>query len=157
MEKIIDYDDPFTRKHLSDHDYIYDETKHVDFVSFLKDGTSFDGDNFIRKSIKSKINSYKSQDKKSKKYDELKFITYEQLIDKLSGCRLTCYYCGITTLLVYKNKKETKQWSLERLNNNLGHYDSNTCISCLKCNLERRNSNYEYFKFSKTLCVQKLE
>ena len=157
MDKIIDYDDPFTRKNLSDIGYLYDKEKHVDFVSLLCNGTSFEGDKFIKQSIKNKINSYKSQDKKSKKYDELQFITYEQLIDKMSECRLSCFYCGITTLLVYKNKKETKQWSLERLNNNLGHYNSNTCISCLKCNLERRNSNYEYFKFSKTLCVQKLE
>ena len=157
MDKIIEYDDPYTRKHLSSNEYLYDHSKHVDFVSYLKDGIQFEGDKFIRQSIKSKISSYKSQDKKSKKYDESQFITYDQLIGKLSECNLVCYYCGITTLLVYKSKKETKQWSLERLNNNLGHYDSNTCISCLKCNLERRNSNYEYFKFSKTLCVQKLE
>lgn len=157
MDKIIDYDDPFTRKNLSNDESLYDNSKHVEFVSLLKNGDSFEGDKFIRQSIKNKISSYKSQDKKSKKYDENQFITYDQLIQKLSDCSLVCYYCGITTLLVYKSKKETKQWSLERLNNNLGHYESNTCISCLKCNLERRNSNHEYFKFSKRLCVQKLE
>jgi hypothetical protein len=157
MEKTIMYDDPYTRKHLSDLEYLYDSKRHAEFVSFLFNNLPFEGDKFIKQSIKTKISSYKSQDKKSKKYDEDQFITYDQLIEKLNNCKLVCYYCATTTLLVYKSKKETKQWSLERLNNNLGHYASNTCISCLKCNLERRNSNYEYFKFSKTLCVQKLE
>jgi hypothetical protein len=37
--------------------------------------------------------------------------------------------------------------------NNIGHYESNTCISCLKCNLQRRTDNYEYFKNGKQLKI----
>ena len=68
---------------------------------------------------------------------------------------LKCYYCNTDICLIYKNKNEKNQWSLERFNNNLGHYASNTCISCLKCNLQRRNDNHEYFKMSKNFVVTK--
>ena len=69
--------------------------------------------------------------------------------------KLKCYYCNDDLLLMYKNKNETKQWSLERFNNNKGHYSKNCCISCLKCNLQRRTDNHEYFKMGKKLSVIK--
>jgi len=46
---------------------------------------------------------------------------------------------------------------LERLDNNLGHYASNTCIACLKCNSKRRTDSHEYFKQGKQLQLIKLE
>ena len=57
---------------------------------------------------------------------------------------------------LYINKNETKQWSLERFDNNLGHYSSNTCISCLSCNLKRRTDNHEYFKMGKQMKINKV-
>ena len=57
--------------------------------------------------------------------------------------------------LIHKNKKEYLQWSLERFDNNLGHYNSNTCISCLGCNLQRRTDNHEYFKAGKQFSIKK--
>ena len=110
----------------------------------------------IGKEIRKKISSYKSQDKKNGKYDETKHITYEQLLQKLKFSELKCYYCNEHMFLLYKKRGEPMQWSLERLDNNIGHYDTNTCISCLKCNLQRRTSNYEYFKFSKNLTISKV-
>ena len=109
---------------------------------------------FIRE-IKKKLQSYKSQDKRSHKYDEAKHITLEELIDKLKKSELTCYYCNSNIYLIYKEKRNPLQWSLERFDNNIGHYANNTCISCLKCNLQRRTSNHEYFKYSKNLIITK--
>ena len=63
---------------------------------------------------------------------------------------LICHYCNEQVLLIYKNKKETNQWSLERLDNNLGHYQIKLLHCLFKCNLQRRRTNHEYFKFSKT-------
>lgn len=109
----------------------------------------------IRRELNKKISSYKSQDKKNGKYDEEQHISYEQLLEKLTSCKLKCYYCNSNLFLLYQKRGEPMQWSLERFDNNLGHYDSNTCISCLKCNLQRRTSNHEYFKFSKNLSITK--
>ena len=110
----------------------------------------------IRREINKKMSSYKSQDKKNGKYDEEQHISYEQLLEKLVSCELKCYYCNSMLFLLYQKRGEPMQWSLERFDNNLGHYDSNTCISCLKCNLQRRTSNHEYFKFSKNLSITKI-
>lgn len=110
----------------------------------------------IKREIRKKMSSYKSQDKKSGKYDDDQHISYEQLLEKLTSCQLKCYYCNSNLYLLYQKRGEPMQWSLERFDNNLGHYDSNTCISCLKCNLQRRTSNHEYFKFSKNLSITKI-
>ena len=78
------------------------------------------------------------------------------MIDKLYHCRLKCYYCQCDVCIIYDKKKTNHQWSLERFDNNLGHYNDNTCISCLKCNLQRRTNNHEYFKFSKQLKINRI-
>lgn len=110
----------------------------------------------IKREIGKKMSSYRSQDKKNGKYDDEQHISYEQLLQKLTSCQLKCYYCNSNLYLLYQKRGEPMQWSLERFDNNLGHYDSNTCISCLKCNLQRRTSNHEYFKFSKNLSITKV-
>jgi len=110
----------------------------------------------IKKEISKKMSSYRSQDKKNGKYDDKQHILYEQLIQKLTSCQLKCYYCNSNLYLLYQKRGEPMQWTLERFDNNLGHYNSNTCISCLKCNLQRRTSNHEYFKFSKNLSITKV-
>ena len=108
------------------------------------------------KEIRKKHSGYKSQDKLKHKYDETQHITLTELIDKMVESQLKCYYCNRDLLIVYNKKKESIQWTLERLNNNIGHYKENTCISCLKCNLGRRTENYEYYKKGKTMILQKL-
>lgn len=105
------------------------------------------------KEIKKKLSSYKSQDKQKNKFDEEKMITYNEIIKKLYDCELKCFYCQQNTIILFNKKREGIQWTLERLDNNIGHYDSNTCISCLKCNLQRRTDNYEYFKNGKQLKI----
>jgi len=106
--------------------------------------------------IKKKHSGYKSQDKQKHKYDVQKHITFNELIEKLIECKLKCYYCNKDMLLLYNKKKEGLQWTLERLNNNIGHYKDNTCISCLTCNLGRRTENHEYYKKGKTMILQKV-
>jgi hypothetical protein len=106
--------------------------------------------------IKKKHSGYKSQDKQKHKYDTQQHITFPELIKKLIDSNLKCYYCNKDMLLTYNKKKDGLQWTLERLNNNLGHYNDNTCISCLKCNLGRRTENHEYYKKGKTMILQKL-
>ena len=105
--------------------------------------------------LRKKHSSYKSQDKQHHKFDDQQHITLEQLIDKLVDCQLLCYYCQKPVSLVYHQRKDPRQWTLERLNNNLGHYTENTCIACLQCNLGRRTDNHEYYKKGKTMILKK--
>jgi hypothetical protein len=107
--------------------------------------------------IRKKHSAYKSQDKLKSKFDTDKHITFDEIIHKLYECKLKCYYCNCELYIVYNKRKQTSQWTLERFDNNKGHYADNTCISCLKCNLQRRTDNHVYFKQGKNLILKKLE
>ncbi len=125
-------------------------------IQQIQDGTMDEHAELCLKEIKKKHSSYKSQDKQKHKYDEEKHITLPELIQKLLDCRLKCYYCNKDMMLLYNKKKEQQQWTLERLNNHIGHYNQNTCIACLKCNLGRRTENHEYYKKGKTMILEKV-
>ena len=67
--------------------------------------------------IKTKICSYKQQDIVKKKLDEKQFVTFEEVIKLLKNCGLTCHYCSEHVFILYEKVRETKQWSLDRINN----------------------------------------
>ena len=51
--------------------------------------------------------------------------------------------------------REPKQWTLDRIDNDKCHSKDNTVIACLKCNLDRRVTNIDKFKFTKQLNIMK--
>tara|TARA_B100001063_G_C16485615_1_gene414813 strand:- start:58 stop:522 length:465 start_codon:yes stop_codon:yes gene_type:complete len=154
MKHII-FDDPY-KKNENYPNEIYDLSNQRQYINNLYHNINFHYKSIIMKHIKTKYSSYKQQDKYKNKLDINKHITLEELIKKIYDSNLKCYYCNEDIYLLYQNKKFNKQWSLERFNNNIGHYNDNTCISCLKCNLQRRNDNHEYFKFGKQLNIKKI-
>ena len=115
----------------------------------------FEGDESARKYIKKKISSYQMQDKKKNKLDISKFITYNELIEKMVASKMRCYYCCHQILLFYKHVREPLQWTLDRIDNTRGHNHDNIVLSCLKCNLERRTRDDQKFLFSKQMRVIK--
>jgi 5-methylcytosine-specific restriction endonuclease McrA len=103
--------------------------------------------------IKTKIQSYKQQDILKKIYDEQKFIHLEQVITLLQETKLKCHYCSCETYLLYELVREMKQWSLDRIDNNVGHNRDNLVMACLECNLKRRRTNKDSFMFTKNLKI----
>lgn len=132
----------------------YDISYQIYYIDNIYNDVSFESE--IHNELKKKYNSYKQQDKLKHRFNPELHITYKEMIDKLYHSRLKCYYCQCELCIIYDKKKINNQWSLERFNNNLGHYNDNTCISCLKCNLQRRTDNHEYFKFSKQLKINRI-
>jgi len=110
----------------------------------------------IKTELIKKLRGYKYQDIKKKKYDELNFITIDNLIEMLVICKLKCVYCKFDTELIYSTVRSKKQWTLDRIDNSYGHNNDNVKISCLKCNLDRRDINQTKFIFSKGLTITKL-
>jgi len=102
-----------------------------------------------------KLNSYKQQDNIKKRYDEVAFIKTIEVIDKLYECGLKCHYCNEKTYILYDLVRETKQWTLDRINNDIGHNADNVLISCLDCNLKRRRTSKDAFLFTKQLNIVK--
>lgn len=105
---------------------------------------------FIIQQIKQKLYSYKNQDQLKNIYNENNFInSIKYILKLLYDCNLKCFYCKNTVLLIYENAYEPKQWTLERINNNIGHNFDNICISCLKCNINRRTMLQKRYLFTK--------
>ena len=109
----------------------------------------------IKKEIIKKQGGYKQQDKKKNVYDEDKFIKCEKIYELLVKSGLKCNYCCNKVNILYDNYRDDNQWSLDRINNDIGHNTLNVCISCLKCNLQRRNKDYDKFKEGKELKIIK--
>jgi len=105
--------------------------------------------------IKNKISSYKQQDILKKKLQESSFVHFEQVIDLLKVCELKCHYCSEDIFILYEIVRELKQWSLDRINNNIGHNDGNLVVACLECNLKRRRTNKDAFMFTKNLVISR--
>jgi len=111
----------------------------------------------IMKQISKKISGYKQQDLLKKRYNETEFLDFENVINKLLDSELKCYYCKSNLLILYDIVRETKQWSVDRINNDVGHNKNNFHISCLDCNLKRRNKTDKNFLFTKQLNIVKKE
>jgi hypothetical protein len=105
--------------------------------------------------IKSKISSYKQQDILKKKLNEDTFVSFNDVIALLIESNMKCYYCACETYLLYEIVREMKQWSLDRINNEIGHNKNNLVICCLECNLKRRRTNKDAFFFTKNLKISK--
>lgn len=144
------------KKNIIDSEEIYETKNHLLYIDKIYNNVDFTHRSFIENEIKKKYSSYIQQDKKKRKYNDKRHITYNELIYKLFMSNLSCYYCNTIMNLVYNNKNNRSQWSLERLNNDIGHYCDNTCISCLDCNLKRRTSNHLYYRQYKTIIIKKI-
>lgn len=107
--------------------------------------------------IKTKLSSYKQQDILKKKFLPEDFVSYSDVITLLSQSNMKCYYCSCETYLLYEIVREMKQWSLDRINNDIGHNKNNLVICCLECNLKRRRTNKDAFFFTKNLKIQKMD
>ena len=136
-------------------DYLLNFRNHISIINQMYLNQSFKGDIHAKHEITRKLNSYKQQDIKKKKYTD-DFIEQPDLLEKLVISKLKCYYCKKKVLLLYENSREPIQWTLDRLNNDMGHTNDNVVICCLKCNLERRCLNDDKFLFTKQLRLIKL-
>ena len=133
---------------------VFDKSSQVEYLNKLYLGEIFNGFDFIKKEVERKIKGYKNQDVKKKKLGK-NLITYDQCLEKLVISKLKCYYCKQHCLLTYENVREEKQWTLDRLDNSQGHNKDNVVICCLKCNLKRRTTDDNKFKFSKQMRIIK--
>lgn len=134
---------------------VFDKLTQIEYLNKLFLEEKYDGMEFLKREVERKINGYKNQDIKKKILDENKIIKYGECLEKLVISKLKCYYCKKDCLLAYENVREEKQWTLDRLDNSIGHNKDNVVICCLKCNLKRRTLDDEKFKFTKQMRIIK--
>jgi hypothetical protein len=103
--------------------------------------------------LKNKLSSYKQQDIIKKKYNSQNFISFEETLLLLVESNLLCHYCHDEIYILYKQVREMSQWSLDRIDNEIGHDSGNLVIACLKCNLKRRRINKNSFMFTRNMII----
>lgn len=134
--------------------YTYNKQVQIVNMLFLKD-ENMEHKLFFEREITKKINSYKKQDINKDRYEADKLVSLDEVIEMLTTSKLKCNYCNDEVLLIYKNVREKKQWTLDRKNNDIGHNRGNVVISCLDCNLKRRCTDMKKFQFTKQLKIVK--
>ena len=128
--------------------FSYDDQ--LSLVNGLDETNTDDASKAILYEINKKISGYKQQDKKKGLYEEQVFIDLVDVIEKLRECLLRCHYCSKEMLVLYDMSRESRQWSVDRIDNDKGHNRGNYHVACLECNLKRRRTNDEKFLLSST-------
>jgi hypothetical protein len=115
----------------------------------------FKGSKKAEQLLHRKLSSYGQQDKKKHRYNEKEMINYDQLLEKMVVSKMKCHYCLHEVLLYYISSREPLQWTLDRIDNSLGHNNNNVVIACLQCNLQRRRQDDKKFLFGKQMNIIK--
>jgi hypothetical protein len=144
------------KKQFSKLDYECDQLEVI--TNIYNESTEDDSQKIIfLREINNKINGYKQQDICKNMLDIDNFVRLKDVIDKIYNSNLKCYYCSEPMLILYKYVKEKRQWTLDRINNDLGHTCNNVIVSCLECNLQRRRKTKDAFTFTKQLVLTRDE
>jgi hypothetical protein len=109
----------------------------------------------ITQQIRQKIYGYRGQDTEKCIFDIEKFIDIRGVLHLMKKSENNCYYCREPVHILYENVREPKQWTLDRIDNKLGHNTNNLLLACLTCNLRRRTMHTERYVFTKQLNITK--
>ena len=131
---------------------IYTREQEIEHINQLYLGTP---NRVLTPLIKKKLSSYRQQDRVKKRHNPEKLITLDETVELLVASQLKCHYCRQEVHITGDKRREKRQWTLDRIDNNLGHFGNNVIIACLDCNLKRRCINKEKFLFTKRLRVEK--
>ena len=152
-EKRSAYEDFLSSTGIKENELTYENQ--VSWINKMYMNENFQHDESIKKTIIKKVNGYKQQDKKKEIFDLNYFISIENVIEKIVVSKLKCYYCKEKMKIIYSDNREPTQWTLDRIDNDMGHNHDNVVMSCLQCNLKRRTTNMKKFLFTKQLKIVK--
>jgi hypothetical protein len=110
---------------------------------------------FFVSQIKGKIYGYSYQDEMKNKLSRDTFVDLSNVLQKLIDSNMECYYCRKKVKILYEYVREEDQWTLERIDNKMGHNNDNVEIACLSCNLRRRTMYHERYVFTKQMNIVK--
>ena len=127
-----------------------DEESQIQLEYLLNKNNSYKPD------ILSKLAGYKAQDVRNN-FNLESIITFDETVMKLLACQLTCHYCRTRVLISYHIIRHPLQWTLDRLDNEIGHEVANVVVACLQCNLQRKTMCSAKFLFTKQLNLTKLD
>lgn len=110
----------------------------------------------ILKHVTQKIAGYRSQDIKKSLYEPEQIVDIPYVLKTLENAENICYYCKKPVQVLYEKAREPTQWSLDRIDNSIGHNKENVVIACLQCNVGRKTMHQGRYAFTKQLVITKL-
>ena len=161
LKKIVEEKstEPKEKKKLVD-SFFYNKEMNDNVLEYLsqigKSSLTTETENEMCKNIQTKLNGYKNQDIKKTIHDDSLFVKSHQVVDLLMKQQMKCFYCNSMCLLFHKYVREKSQWTLDRIDNSKGHWIDNVILSCLECNLSRRNRNKDKFYQGKNMNIVKI-
>ncbi|GMF15815.1 unnamed protein product [Phytophthora lilii] len=87
-----------------------------------------------------RFNGYETQDTKARRDFNMSITHLNQLLRKQG---YTCYRCFC--------KLDVKNASADRINNSIGHIDGNIMMSCIACNVARKDMSPAAFRYQKII------
>ena len=95
--------------------------------------------NLLKSKVNTKIKAHKDFDNKhglSCKNEQV--VDYKWFKKQLDTQNKKCHYCSAEMKTVY-GPLDSKQFSIDRINDNFGHVKQNCVLSCLGCNRSKTN------------------
>ena len=105
--------------------------------------------------LRRKLSSYRNQDIEKGLWDEGGFVTLRETVQCMVQGGLQCHFCREGVKILYEECRDPLQWSLDRIDNTLGHVVGNVYVVCLRCNLRRRRQDHDRFYFTKRVVWKK--
>lgn len=154
------------KKHIYESDGIYIHDNQISLVNELNsnliENPSIKCSSLINpdakqlyKEISKKVSSYKQQDISKNRLDTLNFTSISNILSLLHSSTLKCEYCKQNVFVFYQKVMENHQWTLDRIDNDLGHNLGNIVISCLLCNVKRKKIAKDKYDFTRNLNIVK--
>jgi hypothetical protein len=106
---------------------------------------------FAVSQMQAKLGGYKCQDVKKNRYNAPEFVSREDVRTLILEANGLCYYCLHPVQFVYEHVREPTQWTLDRIDNSIGHVRGNLVLACLTCNLRRRCIHSSRYSLTKQL------
>ena len=105
--------------------------------------------------ILAKLRGYQAQDahRNPSSSSSSQPLTLQECCTLLAEHQLQCTFCHRPLLLLYPLAYEGAQWTLDRIDNSLGHTLQNVLPACLTCNLRRRRQSHHRFALKKTTYI----
>ena len=86
--------------------------------------------------INIKVQKYNKRDR-IKGFDTSKNVKPKDIDEMLTKAMNRCYYCQMTCLIKDYKPYDKRQYTLDRIDNLIGHEKSNCVIACYSCNSKR--------------------
>lgn len=95
--------------------------------------------------LRAKRRGYQEQDR-GRGWDPAFVLTERDMAEQMLVQKQRCWHCKTHIRVLYRDRYDPLQWSIDRMDNTRGHTRDNVVVSCMRCNLRRGKTAIHRFK-----------